>query len=173
MKDWTPSKDYFKITTIDTHTAGEPFRVITSGIPELPGDTMLAKRRYLKKHHDDLRTALMWEPRGHADMYGCIVTPPVSAEADFAPRHGLDDTALTELMRWSEADFLARTEGSAMRRIKYWQWLRNVAVALGNAPPDPAAVTALREAKANFSGTDEERALVDEHINWALERQTG
>ena len=83
MKNWTPSKDYFKITTIDTHTAGEPFRVISSGFPELPGDTMLAKRRYIKQHHDELRTALMWEPRGHADMYGCIVTPPVSAEADF------------------------------------------------------------------------------------------
>jgi trans-L-3-hydroxyproline dehydratase len=56
--------------------------VITGGFPELPGPTILARRRYAKEHFDRLRTALMWEPRGHADMYGCIVTPPVSPEAD-------------------------------------------------------------------------------------------
>ena len=70
------------ITSIDAHTAGEPFRVITSGFPELQGDSMLARRRYAKEHLDHLRTALMWEPRGHADMYGCIVTSPVTPEAD-------------------------------------------------------------------------------------------
>ena len=83
MKDWTPPKHWLKITTIDTHTEGEPFRVITDGYPELPGDSILARRRYALENLDDLRTALMWEPRGHADMYGCIVTPPVTPEADF------------------------------------------------------------------------------------------
>jgi len=82
MKDWTPPADWLKITTLDTHTGGEPFRVITGGFPELPGDTILARRRYAKEHLDHLRTALMFEPRGHADMYGCIVTPPVTPEAD-------------------------------------------------------------------------------------------
>jgi len=82
MKNWTPPQDWFAITSIDAHTAGEPFRVITGGYPELPGDTILARRRYAKENLDHLRTALMWEPRGHADMYGCIVTPPVSPEAD-------------------------------------------------------------------------------------------
>lgn len=82
MKDWTPPEHWLKITTIDAHTEGEPFRVITGGFPELPGETMLARRRYAKKNLDHLRTALMWEPRGHADMYGCIVTPPVTTEAD-------------------------------------------------------------------------------------------
>ena len=82
MRDWTPPEDWIKITTIDAHTAGEPFRVITGGFPELPGETILERRRYAQEHLDHLRTALMWEPRGHADMYGCIVTPPVSAEAD-------------------------------------------------------------------------------------------
>src|SRR5262249_14827658 len=53
-----------------------------SGFPDLPGETILARRRYAREHYDHLRRALMWEPRGHADMYGCIVTPPVSAEAD-------------------------------------------------------------------------------------------
>ncbi len=82
MENWQPPKDWLRITTIDAHTAGEPFRVITGGFPELPGDTILARRRYAMENLDHLRTALMWEPRGHADMYGCIVTPPVSREAD-------------------------------------------------------------------------------------------
>jgi len=82
MLDWEPLESWLRITSIDAHTAGEPFRVITSGFPELQGDTILARRRYAKEHLDHLRTALMWEPRGHADMYGCIVTPPVTAGAD-------------------------------------------------------------------------------------------
>ena len=82
MRSWEPPVDWLKITTIDCHTEGEPFRVITGGYPELRGDTILARRRYAMGHLDHLRTALMWEPRGHADMYGCIVTPSVSAEAD-------------------------------------------------------------------------------------------
>jgi proline racemase len=82
MRNWEPPEDWLRITTIDAHTAGEPFRVITGGYPDLPGDTILERRRYARQHLDHLRTALMWEPRGHADMYGCIVTPPVSPEAD-------------------------------------------------------------------------------------------
>jgi trans-L-3-hydroxyproline dehydratase len=82
MKNWSPPADWPKITTIDAHTEGEPFRVVTGGFPELPGDTILARRRYAKENLDHLRKTLMWEPRGHADMYGCLVTPPVSPEAD-------------------------------------------------------------------------------------------
>jgi proline racemase len=82
MRQWTPPEGWLRITTIDSHTGGEPFRVITGGFPELPGDTILARRRYAREHLDHLRTSLMWEPRGHADMYGCIVTRPVSPEAD-------------------------------------------------------------------------------------------
>ena len=74
--------DPIRITTVDAHTAGEPFRVITAGFPELQGDTILARRRYAREHLDHLRTALMWEPRGHADMYGCLLTPPVTPGAD-------------------------------------------------------------------------------------------
>lgn len=79
---WNPPDHWRRITTIDAHTEGEPFRVITSGFPELQGDTILTRRRDARSRFDALRTALMWEPRGHADMYGCLVTPPVSAEAD-------------------------------------------------------------------------------------------
>jgi proline racemase len=83
LKAYQPPAHWQKITTLDAHTEGEPFRVITGGLPELEGDTILERRRYMKDHFDHLRTALMWEPRGHADMYGCIVTPPVSPGADF------------------------------------------------------------------------------------------
>jgi trans-L-3-hydroxyproline dehydratase len=79
---WQPPAHWTKITTIDAHTAGEPLRVITGGFPALPGDTILAKRQYAREHYDHLRRALMWEPRGHADMYGCILTPPTMPGAD-------------------------------------------------------------------------------------------
>jgi len=81
--NFEPPSDWLKITAIDAHTGGEPFRVIVDGFPELRGSTILERRRYAKEHYDHLRTALMWEPRGHADMYGCILTPPVTADADF------------------------------------------------------------------------------------------
>jgi trans-L-3-hydroxyproline dehydratase len=82
MRHWRAPKGWMRITAIDAHTGGEPFRVITGGFPDLSGDTILAKRRFVKERYDHLRTALMWEPRGHADMYGCILTPPVSPQAD-------------------------------------------------------------------------------------------
>jgi epoxyqueuosine reductase len=106
-------------------------------------------------------------------IYGCddcqLVCPwnryaQMSGEPDFAPRHRLDATALVELFSWSEADFLQRTEGSAIRRIRYEQWLRNIAVALGNAPTTDAVVRALRERR------DYPSPLVQEHIDWALAR---
>lgn len=71
------------ISTIDAHAGGEPLRIITSGIPSLPGRTVLDRRHYFQQHHDDLRRLLLFEPRGHADMYGAILTPPDSAEADY------------------------------------------------------------------------------------------
>jgi len=80
---YAPPGNWLKITAIDAHTGGEPFRVIVDGFPELEGNTILERRRYAREHYDHLRTALMWEPRGHADMYGCLLTPPVTAEADF------------------------------------------------------------------------------------------
>ncbi|MCK4904180.1 MAG: proline racemase family protein [Candidatus Marinimicrobia bacterium] len=83
LTNWSAPSDWLKITTIDAHTAGEPLRIVTSGIPELPGNTILEKRRYVQENLDHLRKILMWEPRGHADMYGCIITLPVSQEADF------------------------------------------------------------------------------------------
>ncbi len=81
--NWRPPENWDKITVIDAHTGGEPLRVILGGYPKFNGKTILEKRREAITHYDHLRTALMWEPRGHADMYGCIVTPPVSKNAHF------------------------------------------------------------------------------------------
>lgn len=69
-------------TTIEAHAAGEPLRIVTAGIPVLRGETILERRRWAREHLDHVRRALMHEPRGHADMYGCYVTPPVTSEAD-------------------------------------------------------------------------------------------
>jgi trans-L-3-hydroxyproline dehydratase len=71
------------ISTVEVHTAGEPFRIVTSGLPRLPGDTIVKRRAWLKEHADEIRRALMFEPRGHADMYGGYLTEPVSPGADF------------------------------------------------------------------------------------------
>ena len=81
-KKYSPSKDVTMISTIDAHAAGEPLRIVTGGFPPLPGDTMLEKRRYMYQHFDHIRRALMWEPRGHRDMYGAILTQRVTPEAD-------------------------------------------------------------------------------------------
>ena len=85
-----------------------------------------------------------------------------TAEADFRPRHGLDDVQLTDLFEWSEETWLKRTEGSAIRRIGYERWLRNIAVALGNAKSSPQVTAALREKLHHPS------ELVREHVQWAL-----
>lgn len=82
MLNWTPPADWLQITAIDAHTGGEPLRVITSGFPDIPGKTILEKRHYAVTHYDHLRKALMWEPRGHADMYGCLLTSPVTSDGD-------------------------------------------------------------------------------------------
>lgn len=68
---------------VDSHTAGEPTRIITGGIPSIPGKTMPEKKQYLEEHMDWMRTAVMHEPRGHKEMFGSILTSPTKEEADF------------------------------------------------------------------------------------------
>src|SRR6186997_936956 len=65
-----------RIETIDAHTAGEPLRLIVSGFPTVEGATILEQREFVRENYDRLRRALMLEPRGHADMYGALLTPP-------------------------------------------------------------------------------------------------
>lgn len=86
MQHWNPPADWTRIHAIDAHTAGEPLRIITAGFPPIRGKTMLEKRRYAREHLDHLRTALMWEPRGHADMYGCLLTDPVTPDGRVTAR---------------------------------------------------------------------------------------
>jgi len=109
-------------------------------------------------------------------VYGCddcqLVCPwnkfaSPSGEPDFAVRNGLDDMTLVELFGWSEAEFHERLAGSAIHRIGYERWLRNLAVGLGNAPKSAAVVDALM-AKRDYSS-----ALVREHVAWALVQQSG
>ena len=80
---FNPPKNWLQIKTIDMHTGGEPLRVIVDGFPELKGNSVLDYRRYCKENYDHLRRSLMFEPRGHADMYGCILTPPNDDDGDF------------------------------------------------------------------------------------------
>lgn len=107
-------------------------------------------------------------------IYGCddcqIICPwnrfaKLTDVADFNPRHQLNTQQLLAVFAWDEATFLAKTEGSAIRRIGYERWLRNCAVALGNAPYEQAVVAALTARLADAS------ALVKEHIQWALAQQ--
>jgi len=75
--------DWLQINTIDMHTGGEPLRVILNGFPSLNGSSILEYRNDVKNNHDHLRKALIHEPRGHADMYGCLLLPPNDPEGDF------------------------------------------------------------------------------------------
>lgn len=81
--NFTPPDNWLKIKTIEMHTGGEPLRVIVKGFPELKGNSVLEYRNFAKKNYDHLRRALMHEPRGHADMYGCLLVPPNDETADF------------------------------------------------------------------------------------------
>ena len=107
-------------------------------------------------------------------IYGCddcqLVCPwnnfaQVSAEPDFAVRHGLDDVSLAELFAWDEAEFDSKLAGTAIYRIGHEQWLRNIAVALGNAPKNAAVLAALQSRVGHPS------EMLREHVAWALAQQ--
>lgn len=106
-------------------------------------------------------------------IYGCddcqLVCPwnkfaQATVESDYLPRHGLDSPQLIALFAWTEQDFLSKLEGSPIRRIGYECWLRNIAVALGNASTNSEIVASLQ------SRLDYPSALVKEHVLWALEQ---
>jgi len=86
----------------------------------------------------------------------------ITKEPDFAVKNGLDDTSLVDCFSWTENEFKAKMAGSAIYRIGYHQWLRNIAIGLGNAPSTPAVINALKQ------HIDHENDLVKEHVNWAL-----
>jgi epoxyqueuosine reductase len=105
---------------------------------------------------DDCQLFCPWNKFARATMDG-----------DFAPRHGLDDSALVALFSWSRSEWQTRTAGSAIRRAGYEGWLRNIAVALGNALDEPSAVAALT------ARADDPSPIVREHVAWALRRHAG
>ena len=82
--DWSPPSGWDKVMVVDSHAGGEPFRLVVDGVPEIPGRDMIGRRRFAQQNLDHLRKGLMWEPRGHADMYGGWLGPPVSPEADLS-----------------------------------------------------------------------------------------
>lgn len=125
---------------------------------------------YLTIEHDGVIPEALRPAMGNR-IYGCddcqLVCPwnkfaQRTAEPDFAPRHGLDDIDLLDCFGWDESTFLARTEGSAIRRIGYERWRRNVAIALGNAASSGAIKAALTLALEDPSD------IVREHVQWAL-----
>jgi trans-L-3-hydroxyproline dehydratase len=82
VKRWQPAAGWRRVTTLESHAAGEPLRIVTGGIDPIPGATILQKRRYAREHLDGLRRSIVFEPRGHADMYGAIMTEPVTPDGD-------------------------------------------------------------------------------------------
>jgi len=124
------------------------------------------------EHHGAIPEAL--RPAIGNRIFGCddcqLVCPwnkfaRVAAEPDFRVRHRLDEPDLVDLFGWTEPEYLERTEGSALRRLGFRRWLRNIAVALGNAPPSSRAVAALR------ARGDSADPIVREHAGWAVARQ--
>ena len=116
LADWHPPDHWTRITTIDMHTGGEPLRIIVDGLPPIEGRTVLEKRRYFREHYDHLRRGLMWEPRGHADMYGAVITSSLDADFDvfflnnegYSTMCGHAIIALTKL--FVETNFIPKTE---------------------------------------------------------------
>ena len=127
---------------------------------------------YLTIEHEGAIPLELREPIGNR-IFGCddcqLVCPwnkfaKRSDEPDFRARNNLDEASLAELFAWTEEEFLQRTEGSALRRSGHQRWLRNIAVALGNAPTTPEVVAALESRRHCDDG------LVREHVEWALAR---
>ncbi|WP_287029535.1 tRNA epoxyqueuosine(34) reductase QueG [Pseudomonas sp. UBA6310] len=139
------------------------------------GPYVLDARRCISYLTIELKGAIPEDLRGLIGnrVFGCddcqIVCPwnrfaRPTEQPDFQPRHGLDNAELAELFRWSEEEFLSRTEGSPLRRAGYERWLRNLAVGLGNAPTTIAVIEALQARR------DYPSELVREHVSWALQR---
>jgi len=139
------------------------------------GERVLDARRCISYLTIELKGSIPVELRAQIGnrVFGCddcqIVCPwnrfaRPTAQSDFLPRHNLDNAELAALFRWSEEEFLSRTEGSPLRRAGYERWLRNLAVGLGNAPSSIPVLEALRARR------DHPSELVREHVAWALAR---
>jgi len=142
------------------------------------GERVLDARRCISYLTIELKGPIPMELRSKIGnrVFGCddcqIVCPwnrfaRPTGQNDFQPRHSLDNAELAMLFRWTEDEFLSRTEGSPLRRTGYQNWLRNLAVGLGNAPPSIPVLEALQ------SRRDDPSELVREHVEWALAQHAG
>ncbi|MEE3133835.1 MAG: tRNA epoxyqueuosine(34) reductase QueG, partial [Pseudomonadota bacterium] len=143
------------------------------------GPKQLDPRRcisYLTIEHKGVIDEELRESIGNR-IFGCddcqLVCPwnrfaQASNELDFVPRHGLDDPTLIGLLAWNEEDFLKHTEGMALRRINYSQWVRNLAIAAGNAQPTPDLIRAAEEKLAESRRKGD--TLSSEHLEWAVQK---
>jgi len=136
------------IQVVDTHTVGEPTRVVLSGLPHIPGETMEQRRCWLAENSDDLRQFLLQEPRGHNNMFGAIVTPPIRAEADYGVifcdgkgylgmcGHGTIGTvtALASLGWTQKEDVVLDTPSGLVRAHIHWKEDVAQAVSFHNVP---------------------------------------
>ncbi len=118
-RDIRPDTNIKVISTVDMHTCGEPLRIITGGLPDIKGKNILEKRKYFAEKCDDIRTALMFEPRGHADMYGAVITEPLTEGADFGAfflhNEGYStmcEHAIIALTRFAVESGMVKKEGS-------------------------------------------------------------
>jgi len=167
---------------IDTPLAQGHCGSCTACIQACPTNAIVAPykvdaRRCISYHTIELRSSIPVEFRKAIGnrIYGCddcqLVCPfnkfsSATEQEDFEPRHLLDKTPLHELFAWSEEQFYQRMEGSAIRRIGYECWLRNIAVALGNADTNSDVLNALN------SRVDDTSELVQEHVRWALQQHS-
>ncbi|HAQ87395.1 MAG TPA: tRNA epoxyqueuosine(34) reductase QueG, partial [Pseudomonas sp.] len=137
------------------------------------GERVLDARKCISYLTIELKGSIPVELRSKIGnrVFGCddcqIVCPwnrfaKPTQQTDFQPRHSLDNAELATLFRWTEDEFLSRTEGSPLRRTGYQNWLRNLAVGLGNAPSSIPVLEALQ------SRRDDSSELVREHVEWAL-----
>jgi trans-L-3-hydroxyproline dehydratase len=148
-RGWEPPKAWRRVSVIDAHAAGEPLRIVTGGVEPIPGTTIVAKRKYARENLDLLRRGLMFEPRGHADMYGAIVTEAVTPDGDLGVLfmhnegwstmcgHGiiaLTTVALeTGMLPWTDTVLIDAPAGRIVSRPKR-EGLHVASVAFENVP---------------------------------------
>jgi hypothetical protein len=137
-----------RITTSEWHTAGEPFRIVTSGVPTPAGSTVAERRRFAIDHLDDIRALLCREPRGHADMYGCFVTPPDDEDGDLGVVFFHNDGYSTAcghgtiaLVTWALESGVRRCPccSDRTRRRRSSRGLAHITAPPAGDPPTPAA----------------------------------
>ena len=171
---------------VSTHKARDRCGSCKACVTVCPTDAIIGPRKldarrcisYLTIEHKGIIPEQFREAIGNR-IFGCddcqLICPwnryaNRSTEPDFGPRHGLDDVLIQELLDWNEEEFLRKTEGMALRRINYTQWVRNLAIAAGNAPPSESLLNKIRMKREEAMQAKDGIRL--EHLDWAIRRLT-